>query len=344
VLLAARIGVGIGEAALVPASASLISDIFPKHRLAFVFSIFSCGTLLGNAGALAIGGAVIGWAGDGLTFPVLGHLAAWQVAFVVTGAPGLLLAFLIFLVPEPKRPTGPEGRPRAHAPWSEVFRFIGETWLFLACLILGFACLLASVYGSLAWFPAILERTYGWSVGQVGATLGLFAAVMGLSGQLSNGLIVDRMMVKGVHDAHLRYYAFAAILVTGCAVAAPLASTGYIYLLILAPMKFLLNFAGVSSAALQVVTPSALRGRVTALMGIVTNVLGGSFGPSIVAFFTDQVFKDDSKVVYSLAATCAILVPLGGLLFAAGMKPMRRAIARQIARETAAQRPADDPI
>src|SRR5690606_5737521 len=70
-LPAARVGVGIGDAALQPAAASLISDIFPRKRLATAFSIFSTGSLMGSAGALAIGGAVITWAGNGVDFPVL---------------------------------------------------------------------------------------------------------------------------------------------------------------------------------------------------------------------------------------------------------------------------------
>lgn len=325
-LLAARIGVGIGEAALGPASASLISDTFPRHRLALVFSIFSCGALLGSAGALAIGGAVIAWAGDGLTFPLVGFLKPWQVAFVVTGFPGALVALLIFLFPEPQRPARSAA---AHAPWSEVFAFIGRNWKFLASNILGFACLLLVTWAMLAWMPAILERSYGWTIAQIGTSLGLFTAVLGLSGQLTNGAVVDRMVARGIEDAHMRYYMVGAIIIGVFGAAAPFAPTAIIYLGLLAPVKFLLNFAGVSISSLQLVTPSRLRGRITALMGIVSSVLGGTFGPSVVAFFTDRVFKDPEMVPYSLGLTIALFMPLAAVLFALGLPPMRHAIAEQ---------------
>jgi MFS family permease len=326
-LLAARIGVGIGEAALGPAAASLLSDLFPRKRLALAFSIYSSGSLLGSAGALAIGGAVITWAGDGMTFPLVGHLAPWQVAFVATGLPGALVAVLVFLIREPKRPARTPAAAGG-APWGEVFAFIRQNWLFLSCYTLGFTSLLLVAWGSLAWMPAIMQRSYGWSVGQVGATLGLFTAVLGLSGQLSNGAFVDRMFSKGFEDAHLRYYAFACIVVAICGVAAPFASTAWIYLAIMAPWKFLMNFGGVFSAALLVVTPGAIRGRMAAICGIVSSVLGGTFGPTVVALFTDHVFHDDAKLAYSLGLTSAIFVPLAGVLFWIGMRPMREAAAR----------------
>ena len=324
-LLAARIGVGIGEAALGPAAASLLGDLFPRKRLSFVFSIYTCGSLLGSAGALAIGGAIIAWAGDGMTLPLLGHLEPWQLAFVVTGLPGSVVALLVFLIREPPRPSRPVENG---APWSEVFAFVRLNWLFLTCYTLGFTCLLMVTWGSLAWMPAIMQRSYGWSVGQVGATLGLFTAVLGLSGQLSNGLLVDKLFSKGFEDAHLRYYALASLVVAACGIAAPFASSAWAYLAIMAPWKFLMNYGGVSSAALQIVTPSAIRGRMAALCGIVSSVLGGTFGPSVVAFFTDHVFHDDAKLAYSLGATTAIFVPLAAGLFWLGMRPMREAAGR----------------
>ena len=56
-LAAARIGVGIGEAACVPASHSAISDYFPPERRATALAIFSLGIPFGSALA-AVGG---GW-------------------------------------------------------------------------------------------------------------------------------------------------------------------------------------------------------------------------------------------------------------------------------------------
>jgi MFS family permease len=332
-LMAARIGVAIGEAALVPAANSLIGDMFPKHRLATVFSIFNCGTILGGATALGIGGAVLTWAADGMTFPVLGHLAAWQIALMVTGLPGLVIAVLVLFIPEPKRAQRTKGIAAVpQAPWSEVFRFMLENWRYLSCYIVGFAFLYAATNAQLAWLPTVLHRSYGWTPGQVGAALGIFTAVFGVSGQLTNGMTVDRMLRKGRKDAHLRYYGFATVVVTICGICAQFAPTAVVFLMFYAPIKFFMNYAGVQSAALQLITPSSMRGRVAAVMWVIYGLIGGTAGPSIVAYFTDHVFRDESKVINSLSLTYAILAPSACLLFWLGAKHMREAVVRSEAR------------
>jgi MFS family permease len=47
-LLACRLGVGAGEAALNPAAYSLLGDLFPSDRLSRVLSIYSLGALVGG--------------------------------------------------------------------------------------------------------------------------------------------------------------------------------------------------------------------------------------------------------------------------------------------------------
>jgi MFS family permease len=326
-LMAARIGVAIGEAALIPAASSLIGDLFPRHKLATVFSIFHCGTILGGATALGVGGAVLAWAQDGLTFPLIGHLVSWQVALLVTGLPGVAIAFLVFLVPEQKgRGRGPDAAPQA--PWRDVFRFMTDNWAYLTCYMLGFSMLYASTLAQLAWLPTILQRSYGWTPIQVGGVLMVFTAVLGVSGQLVNGMTVDRMLARGRKDAHLRYYGVAAAIVAVCAVAAQYAPTAWIFLAFFAPIKFFMNYAGVHSAALQMITPSHMRARVAAVNMVFYGLVGGTGGPSIVAYFTDHVFRDESKVINSLSLTYGVLAPTAALLFWLGAKPMRAAVIR----------------
>jgi MFS family permease len=331
----ARVAVGLGEAAGGPAVGSLLAEIFPKKRLATIFSIYGSGVILGSGGALWLGESVIAWAKHGMDFPILGHLRSWQIAFLVTGAPAAVLSGLVYLVPEPRRRRrrAAGAAPTQHPPWSEVFAFIRQTWLYLSCLMVGQTCLLVIAVANLAWLPVVLQRSYGWGPAQLGSYLALFMVFFGFPGQMANGLIVDRMFVKH-DDAHLRYYVYACVLITACALLAPLASNGLLYLAIFVPVKALLNFSGVFSAAFGVVTPSRLRGRVGALLGIFGGTVGSIVGPSAVAFFTDNVFHDKAKVIWSLALTTGIAVPIAGVLFVIALGPMRRAV--RIDRERAA--------
>jgi MFS family permease len=328
VLAAARAGVGFGEAAVTPAMASLLSEIFPRRRLATVFSIYGSGSILGQACAYVVGGAVISRAGAGMTLPVLGHLAAWQIAFIVTGAPAALLAWLIFLVPDPvKGRTARLARRAAQAGWGEVFAFIGRNWLFLFCYALGQALLIMVTMGFSSWQPTVLVRSYGLKALDVGWALGIFTVAFGFTGQLANGLIVDRIFARR-KDAHFLYYVIGTAIMTVSGCLAPFAPNAVAYLAILGPLKFLTNFGGVFVAALQVATPLRLRGRLTALSSIVTGAVGFTLGPMIVPFITQQVFHDPSKVIWSVTLVAAIFFPIAGLLFAIGLRPMREAVLR----------------
>ncbi|MBI3427463.1 MAG: MFS transporter [Acidobacteria bacterium] len=60
-LFAARMGVGVGEATLSPSAFSLLSDYFPKERLATALSIFSMGVFFGSGLALIVGGLSARW-------------------------------------------------------------------------------------------------------------------------------------------------------------------------------------------------------------------------------------------------------------------------------------------
>jgi len=87
----ARMGVGVGEAACLPASHSLISDYFPPHRRTKSLAIFGLGYPMGALFGTMIGGIVLDHWG-------------WRAAFYVVGLPGILIALLTWrIVREPQR-------------------------------------------------------------------------------------------------------------------------------------------------------------------------------------------------------------------------------------------------
>jgi MFS family permease len=102
-LSAARIGVGVGEATAAPSAYSILSDYFPKRQRATALAIYSSGLYLGGGLSLTIGGLVVGsW---NSLYPNGGPLGlvGWQAAFMAVGIPGLLVAFWVSTLREPKR-------------------------------------------------------------------------------------------------------------------------------------------------------------------------------------------------------------------------------------------------
>lgn len=69
---------------------------------------------------------------------------------------------------------------------------------------------------------------------------------------------------------------------------------------------FLCSFGGICSAALQLMSPSHLRGRTSALYVFTLNILGLGLGPLIVGALTEHVFGDRMLVGYSVAVTVAV--------------------------------------
>src|SRR3546814_2259861 len=58
-LFGARCIVGVGEATLAPAAASMISDSFAPHRRGTALGVFLTGTVLGGPAAIAVGGSLL---------------------------------------------------------------------------------------------------------------------------------------------------------------------------------------------------------------------------------------------------------------------------------------------
>jgi len=67
---------------------------------------------------------------------------------------------------------------------------------------------------------------------------------------------------------------------------------------------------------------------VTALFLFVFNVIGTGLGPTMVALFTDYVFRSDQMLGHSIAIATFTLGTVTALIMWAGVKPYGRAIAR----------------
>lgn len=104
-LLGYRIGVGVGEASASPAAFSMLADYFNPKQRATVMAIYSSGVYIGGGIGLAIGGVVLdtwhAWFPDHTTAPF--GLKGWQMAFLLVGIPGILMAVWVRTLKEPLR-------------------------------------------------------------------------------------------------------------------------------------------------------------------------------------------------------------------------------------------------
>jgi len=138
-LAISRLGVGIGEGSAQPAGISLVMDHYAKPRRGFAMAVIAAAIALGLGGSSVLGGVAADWwdrLHGGGAAPL--GLKGWQFAFLVAAAPGLILAVLLWRMPEPQRGRldGIESPPDPH-PFRASLALLGAVtpgphWLALA--------------------------------------------------------------------------------------------------------------------------------------------------------------------------------------------------------------------
>ncbi len=322
-LFFARMGVGVGEAALSPTAYSIISDSFPKSRLGLALGVYSLGAFLGSGLAFIVGATVIDIVGraGALHLPVVGLVKPWQAAFFVVGAPGVLVGLLFYLtVRDPPRAGVADGAEKGFT-IRQVLAFIGQHKKTYLAHYLGFGLLALAMYALLSWAPAFLIRVFGLSARDAGVYLGLIILLANTAGAVTSGWLADFFSRRGYDDGPLR-----AGIVGGLGVIIPgalfssmpdLTST----LLMLAAAFYFASFPVATSAAgLQLMAPNQMRAQVTALFFLAMNLFGITGGASLVALLTDYFYKNLQAVGFSMSIVCAVAGLVGTVLLAWGLK------------------------
>lgn len=281
-LLAARIGTAVGEAGGSPPSHSLISDYFPLAQRATALSIFALGVPVGT-----ILGNYLGGTGS--------ELYGWRTAFMIVGAPGLLIALLVrFTVREPPRgfaenkPVTP-GAKAAVPGMAEAFRFLFENKSFRhLCLA---ASLHSVVYYAGSTFNAtFLIRSHQMSAGEAGNMLAMLA-VVGAAGTFLGGYLADKL---GVRANDRRWYMWvpgiATLLMVPFQFVSYLAASLWIAMPAFAIMLFLATmFFGPSFATTQALAPLRMRTVAASLLLFSQTLIGLGLGPFFVGLISDRL-------------------------------------------------------
>ncbi|MCJ2184289.1 MFS transporter [Novosphingobium sp. 1949] len=332
-LFAARIAVGTGEGGLSPAAYSMLADCFPKGRLALAMGIYNMGVYFGGAGALILGGLIAAHVppGSEIVVPVLGTMKGWHIIFLLLGLPGALLSLAMLAVREPRRRGAVSGAGAAqHASLGAIARHLGGHARAYFGIIVGFSLMIFVGNGTGAWIPAFLERSYGMSISQIGASYGWMVFFCGTSGALSGGFVASWLQRRGLENGNLMAAVIGFSVLIPLTVGFPLMPSATLALAGIGAMNFFagFNFGG-GLAALQDLTPNAMRAQVSVLYMLSINLIGSTLGPTAVAMVTDYVLGDPSRVGESIALVCAVASPLALVLLLVGMAGLRAARLRE---------------
>ncbi len=324
-LFIARVGVGVGEAALGPAAYSMITDYFPRGSLARALSVYMIGVTVGSGLAYMIGGAVIEVVSElgSVELPLLGSVHGWQLTFFLVGLPGLLIALLMVTVREPARrgliDPGVTGIPVAR-----VVAYLWQRRRAYGAHFLGISIFVMAVYGLNLWGPTYLIRVFGYTPADAGWTFGSIMIGAGTAGLLIAGFVADAWVKRGRTDAYIRIILLSMIAMLPFIGALGFIEDPTLALFALGIAVFFSAFqGGLAGGSLQVMTPNEMRGQAMAVYLFVANLIGLGLGPTVVASMTDFVFENDAAIGKSLALTGLIVCPLGALVLASGLKAIK---------------------
>jgi MFS family permease len=325
-MLVARVLIGAGEAALMPAAYSLLADYFPPRQRGRVFAVYMSSVLLGGAGALIVGGFVLRLLGDVETvwLPLIGSLPIWRAAFIVVSVPGLLLALpFLALMREPARKNyQPPGSKGAVSMTAYVRRHPQAFFTIFAA----YSVLALVGYAVQSWSPTLLIRNYGVAPANAGLIVGVGLLLSGLVGAAIGGGLGDRWVQQGRKGGRLLLslpfwiLGFPALAVFGLAGDLRWAVAGFVLNGLVSGVMFV-----TSSAVVQDVVPGHLRGRAIALWYLITGILGNGLGPVIAGAVNDYLFKSEMALPLSILVIAGPGLLLGLLITLAGVAAYDRA-------------------
>jgi MFS family permease len=274
-LVLARIGVGVGEAGCSPPAHSILADYYPPEKRGTAFAIYALGIPIGTAFGFFLGG----WMTETL---------GWRAAFMLVGAPGLLLAIVVRLtLREPLRGMSEARRDTGPAP--DVGEVLRTMWRLASFRHLAAAATLHAFvgYGVAAWNAAFLMRSHGMSIGEVGSWLAGIGIVFGGLGTFLGGLLADRLSPRDVRwtlwvpgVSTLIAVPFAVAFYQVSDLGAALAIAGI-------PVFFGAMYLGPTFSITQALAPLRMRAVASAFMLFLLNLIGLGLGPQIVGIASD---------------------------------------------------------
>lgn len=283
-LLLLRVVIGAAESGSTPTNISILSDYF-KDKRSTAIGVYMMGAQLGTLVGFALTGVVAANFG-------------WRAALLAAGLPGLFLVILLLLtVREPMRQTDHNA-----GSLREGLREIAANAPLVHLIA---ATTIANVVapGISMWLPSLLMRAGGQDIGWTGLAIAFTTAPIGILGTLLAGALTEKIGAN--YPARMtRLMALLAFLYIPAIL---IAVTGgpWIMLAGFCAHLFFHMFVSTPGYAMSMnIAAPHLRGSTTALMQVLSNLIGFGVGPMVGGVISDLLrpqFGNDS-LRYALGA------------------------------------------
>ena len=266
-LLGARSLVGIGEASFGTVAPGIISDYFPQEKRGRVLSWFYLAIPLGSALGYLLGGFI-------------GARYGWQTAFLMVGAPGLLLVIPLALL---KTVSFRKEEKPATGGYKALLKNRSYVYNTLAMTAMTFA-----LGGMAQWMPTFLNRIHGLSVERGNLLFGGLTVVAGIIGTMVGGWLGDHFQKKRP-DGYLLVSGWGFILGIPATLLALTATHLTIALagIFIAELCLFLNTGPLNTVIVNV-TRHDMRAMAFAANIFVIHALGDAVSPTLIGVLSDH--------------------------------------------------------
>jgi MFS family permease len=279
-MLAARLFVGLGEAAYGSVGIAVVLAIFPRTMRSAIAGTFLAGGVFGSVFGVALGGGIAATLG-------------WRWAFFTMAAIGIVLALVYLAVAREDR-VRPQGHPDGAAT-GVARRRAGVRQL--AAELFAVPSLLATYVGSglqffvasafIAWLPSFFYRVYGMPTAKAGSTAAMFILIGGV-GMIVCGIVADRLGRKAI-TRKLTAATVYCLLTCGLFAAAFQLDPGRGQLILMGlAMFFAAGTGGASSAIVANCTRASIHATALATLTLTNNLLGLAPGPLLTGWLADH--------------------------------------------------------
>lgn len=296
-LLAARLGVGLGEAVGLPGNQSVIADYFPRNRRGLAMSILLLAPPIG---------ALIGFVGGGL----IAQHYSWRWTFLIAAIPGLVLAAMAWLlVAEPPRGQHDAGDAGEIPPFREVLRrlfALGSA----RNLVIASSLASASGFGLNYFFTSLMLRRFELNIGEAGLYAGIMASLPAALSIVATGWLGDRLGDK--RPAAYALIPAASLLIAGPLYAFAITRSELPILLGVVAFSALFQFGyiGITFATIQNLMHPRMRASASAVLNAIYSVAGG-IGPLVLGALSDAMaprYGAGTGLAYAMALLALLYV------------------------------------
>jgi sugar phosphate permease len=233
----------------------------------------------------------------------------WRGSFLIAGFPGIILALLIFTLPDPKR-KGPVLEFDYRKIVRELAGISSYVWATLGY------CAYSFVVGGVAhWVPTFLQRNHHLDQMKANLLFGGIAVASGLIGTLLGGHLGDRWTAQKGSGGHLRISSLSMLLALPFFIGTLYAPSieWLVFFLVFTQLFFFISTSPINVALIEAV-PSQAQTTAMAIAIFLCHILGDAISSPLIGLISDA-----SGSLQKGMAICIPMILISSLCWRKGM-------------------------